>query len=90
MRRRSAWIWVLVWTGLTASVAGEPPDSRVNPDGDIESVESVWNGTNYEIRHVLDPRQGGAPRTLRVRERGARRPGCRVMTPLVASFRLYP
>lgn len=44
-----------------AAPAGDPPDSEINPStGEIESVDANWNGTDWQIRHVVD-RGPGAP-----------------------------
>lgn len=48
------------------ALADELPDSEVNPQtSDIESVASVDNSGNRDIRYVVDPGQGG-PKTIEV------------------------
>jgi hypothetical protein len=40
-------------------LASDPPDSDVNPkSGHIETTDSTWNETNYDVRHVTDLGEG--------------------------------
>ncbi len=49
----------------TVTLAVDPPDSVVRPEtGNIETVDAVWNGSDYEIRHVTDPGKGQPLKTF--------------------------
>lgn len=46
---------VLVLIVATVVMSGDPPDSKLNPGtGYIETVDSVWGGSRYDVRHTLD------------------------------------
>jgi hypothetical protein len=48
------------------SLAEDPPDSDVNPQtGSIETVDSVESTGQSDVRHAVDPGQGG-PRVLEI------------------------
>lgn len=51
---------LILIAALCGVFATDPPDSQVNPvSGYIETVSSTQVGSNYEIRHVIDPGEGG-------------------------------
>jgi len=53
--RRAIQIGCLFLLAVVATYASDPPDSKVNPgSGDIETVDSVWNGSRYDIRFTAD------------------------------------
>ncbi len=54
-------------TGAMALVVqvAEPPDSLGNPvSGAIETADTPWSGTSYEVRHVINP-GGGRPQIIK-------------------------
>jgi hypothetical protein len=48
-------------TGVVlAAATPDAPDSRINAlSGSIETVDTPWSGTNYNVRHVITPSGGG-------------------------------
>ena len=55
-------------TGAMALVApvAEPPDSLGNNvSGAIETADTPWSGTSYDVRHVINP-GGGRPRIIKI------------------------
>lgn len=55
-------------TGAAALVApvAEPPDSLGNAvSGAIETADTPWSGTSYDVRHVINP-GGGRPRIIKI------------------------
>ena len=55
-------------TGAAALVApvAEPPDSLGNTvSGAIETADTPWSGTSYDVRHVINP-GGGRPLIIKV------------------------
>ena len=65
IRARAAAVWCILLTSIVwAVLASDPPDSEINPQtGYIETVDSVWRSSRYDIRHVLDP-GGGLPKAI--------------------------
>jgi hypothetical protein len=53
---------VLLSTGLSLGLVSDPPDLELNPvTGDIESVDTAWVDSQWDVRHVDDPGQGEFP-----------------------------
>lgn len=58
----AALLIVLVGVAAAPARAGDPPDSEVNPlSGDIEITDSEMIGGSYDVRHVVNPRDGRPP-----------------------------
>jgi hypothetical protein len=44
-----------------ATTTADPPDSRSNGiTGAIETADTPWSGTNYNVRHVINPGNGNS------------------------------
>lgn len=60
--------WKIVGCALCAicsATVALASDSRVNPGtGFIETVESFWNGTDHDVRHIEDPGPGSGTITV--------------------------
>lgn len=47
---------VCLLAAVSAAFATDPPDAATNPvSGFIETVDCTWNGTSYDVRHVITP-----------------------------------
>lgn len=45
----------LLVSTMSAVLASDPPDSRVNPaTGAIETTDSTWSGSDFNVRHVVN------------------------------------
>jgi hypothetical protein len=50
----------LLLLATVVSGASDPPDSAVNPVSEaIETADTSWDGSQYEVRRVVDPGDGG-------------------------------
>ncbi len=59
MTRVSLLVSILVAMAAVVLAVTDPPDCAVNPfTGSIESVDSIPNGANFNIRHAVDPGTG--------------------------------
>jgi hypothetical protein len=65
MRRRCGSVWLSALLAVVGTVfattTADPPDSRSNTvTGAIETADSPWSGTNYNIRHVINSGNGNS------------------------------
>ena len=58
--RAPSWLCVMtLFAAFNMTVASDPPDSEKNPvTGAIESVDSIWDGSTWQIRHTTDAGKG--------------------------------